>query len=45
MFPYMLPGYYKLKYPEGYRKLEGKPVEEWYGKKYLKKHKELLKNE
>ena len=45
MFPYMLQGYYKWKYPEEYRDWEGKSVEEWYGKQYLKKHKELLKNE
>ena len=45
MFPYMLQGYYKLKYHEEYREWEGKSVEEWYGKKYLKKHKELLENE
>lgn len=45
MFPYMLQGYYKLKYPEEYRNWEGKSVEEWYGRKYLKKHKELLENE
>mgnify|MGYP006962026473 FL=1 len=45
MFPYMLQGYYKLKYPEEYRNWEGKSVEEWYGRKYLKKHKELLNNE
>ena len=38
MFPYMLQGYYKLKYPEEYREWEGKTVEEWYGKKYLKKN-------
>ena len=43
MFPYILQGYYKWKYPEEYRDWEGKTVEEWYGKKYLKKHKELLK--
>ena len=36
--PYFLHAYYKLKYPELYRKYEGKSVEEWYGKKYLKKH-------
>ena len=41
--PYFLQAYYKWKYPEEYRKWEGKSVEEWYGKKYLKKHKELLK--
>lgn len=41
-FPYFLEGYYKWKYPEEYREWEGKTVEEWYGKKYLKKHKELL---
>ena len=44
-FPYFLYAYYKWKYPEEYREWEGKSVEEWYGKKYLKKHKELLKNE
>ncbi|SDO78724.1 hypothetical protein SAMN05216347_102308 [Streptococcus equinus] len=37
--PYFLQAYYKLKYPEQYRKYEGKSLEEWYGKKYLKKHK------
>ena len=42
-FPYLLYAYYKWKYPEEYRQWEGKTVEEWYGKKYLKKHKELLK--
>ena len=42
MFPYMLQGYYKWKYPEEYRDWEEKTVEEWYGKKYLNKHKELL---
>jgi len=40
-FPFFLEGYYKWKYPEEYRDWEGKTVEEWYGKKYLKKHKEL----
>ena len=42
-----LEGYYKWKYPEEYRDWEDKSVEDWYGKKYLKKHKELLeaKNE
>ena len=44
-FPFFLEGYYKWKYPEEYRDWEGKTVEEWYGKKYLKKHKELLENE
>lgn len=44
-FPFFLEGYYKWKYPEEYREWEGKSVEEWYGKKYLKKHKELLKSE
>ncbi|MGT2798570.1 hypothetical protein [Streptococcus intermedius] len=44
-FPYYLQAYYKWKYPEEYRKWEGKSLEEWYGKKYLKKHKELLNNE
>ncbi|MFS9450278.1 hypothetical protein QM360_08685 [Streptococcus cristatus] len=38
-----LQAFYKWKYPEEYRQWEGKTVEEWYGKKYLKKHKELLK--
>ena len=42
-FHFFLEGYYKWKYPEEYREWEGKTVEEWYGKKYLKKHKELLK--
>ncbi|UVF02731.1 hypothetical protein [Streptococcus equinus] len=44
-FPYYLYAYYKLKYSEEYRNWEGKTVEEWYGKKYLKKHKELLEHE
>ncbi|MGT2763680.1 hypothetical protein [Streptococcus intermedius] len=44
-FPYFLQAYYKWKYPEEYREWEGKSLEEWYGKKYLKKHKELLNNE
>lgn len=45
--PCYLQAYYKWKYPAEYRDWEGKSVEEWYGKKYLKKHKELLeaKNE
>ena len=43
MFPYMLQGYYKWKYPEEYRDWEGKSLEDWYGKRYVKKHKELLK--
>ena len=42
-FPSYLQAFYKWKYPEEYRQWEGKTVEEWYGKKYLKKHKELLK--
>ena len=42
-FPSYLQAFYKWKYPEEYREWEGKSVEEWYGKKYLKKHKELLK--
>lgn len=42
--PYFLQAYYKWKYPEEYREFEGKSLEEWYGKKYLNKHKELLKN-
>ena len=46
-FPSYLQALYKWKYPEEYREWEGKTVEEWYGKKYLKKHKELIdiKNE
>ncbi|NLQ50461.1 hypothetical protein [Streptococcus mutans] len=40
--PYYLQAYYKWKYPEEYREWEGKSLEEWYGKRYLKKHKELL---
>lgn len=46
-FPTYLLALYKWKYPEEYRDWEGKSVEDWYGKKYLKKHKELLeaKNE
>ncbi|EHJ52486.1 hypothetical protein [Streptococcus macacae] len=43
--PFFLEAYYKWKYPEEYREWEGKSLEEWYGKKYLKKHKELLNNE
>lgn len=43
--PYFLQAYYKWKYPEAYREWEGKSVEEWYGKKYLKKHQEYLKHE
>ena len=44
-FPHSLYGYYRNKYSEEYREFEGKSLEEWYGKKYLKKHKELLNNE
>ena len=46
-FPSYLQAFYKWKYPEEYRQWEGKTVEEWYGKKYLKTHKELIaiKNE
>lgn len=40
--PCYLHVYYKWKYPEEYREWEGKSLEEWYGKKYLKKHKESL---
>ncbi|NLQ50150.1 hypothetical protein [Streptococcus mutans] len=43
--PYFLQAYYKWKYPEEYREWEGKSLEEWYGKKYLKKHPELLKRD
>ena len=41
--PCYLQAYYKWKYPEEYRDWEGKSVEEWYGKKYLKKHKGMYK--
>ena len=41
-FPSYLQAFYKWKYPEEYREWEGKSVEEWYGMKYLKKHKELI---
>ena len=41
-FPYFLYAYYKWKYPEEYREWEGKSVEKWYGKRYLKKHSELV---
>lgn len=41
--PCYLQAYYKWKYPEEYRDWEGKSVEEWYGKKYLKKHKDKFK--
>lgn len=44
LLPYSLYGYYRNKYSEEYREFEGKSLEEWYGKKYLNKHKELLKN-
>ena len=40
--PYFLYAFYKWKYPEEYREWEGKSVEEWYGKRYLKKHSELV---
>lgn len=45
IFPFMLQGYYKWKYPEDYREWEGKTVEEWYGKAYLKKRPELLEKD
>ena len=34
----------KIKYPEEYLDWEVKSVEDWYGKRYLKKHKELLED-
>lgn len=43
--PHSLYGYYRNKYSEEYREFEGKSLEEWYGKKYLNKHKELLEGE
>ena len=42
--PHSLYGYYRNKYTEEYREFEGKSLEEWYGKKYLNKHKELLED-
>ena len=36
-FPYLLQGYYKRKYAEQYRDLEGKTQIEWYGEKYFNK--------
>lgn len=41
--PFFLEGYYKIKYPEEYRDWEDKSVEDWYGKRYLKKHKDKFK--
>lgn len=43
-FPYFLLAYYKFKYPEEYRKREGKSLEDWYGRRFLRQHKELLEN-
>ena len=37
-FPYLLQGYYKRKYAEQYRDLEGKAQLEWYGEKYFNKY-------
>ena len=45
LLPHSLYGYYRNKYSEEYREFEGKSLEEWYGKKYLNKHKEVLNNE
>lgn len=45
ILPYLLTGYYKLKYPEEYRNWEGKTKTEFYGNSYLKKHKELTEND
>lgn len=45
IFPFMLQGYYKWKYPEDYREWEGQSVKEWYGKAYMKKHSELLEKD
>ena len=42
--PHSLYGYYRNKYTKEYREFEGKSLEEWYGKKYLNKHKELLED-
>ena len=43
-FPCFLLAYYKFRYPEEYRKREGKSLEDWYGRRFLKQHKELLEN-
>jgi hypothetical protein len=43
-FPYFLLAYYKCKYSEEYRKREGKSLEDWYGRRFLRQHKELLEN-
>ena len=43
-FPYFLLAYYKFRYPEEYRRREGKSLEDWYGRRFLKQHKEVLKN-
>ena len=45
ILPYLLTGYYKVKYPEEYRNWEGKTKTEFYGNSYLKKHKELTEND
>ncbi|PQF22231.1 hypothetical protein CUS89_11655 [Enterococcus mundtii] len=37
-FPYLLHGYYRHKYSEEYRNLEGQTQLEWYGEKYFNKH-------
>ncbi|MBS5221706.1 hypothetical protein QM870_03895 [Streptococcus parasanguinis] len=42
--PHSLYGYYRNKYSEEYREFEGKSLEEWYGKQYLNKHRELLED-
>ena len=44
-FPSYLQAFYKWKYPEEYREWEGKTVEEWYGKKYLKKTQGFIKKQ
>ncbi len=44
LLPHSLYGYYRNKYSEEYREFEGKSLEEWYGKKYLRKHKELMES-
>jgi hypothetical protein len=38
LLPHSLYGYYRRKYSEEYRQFEEKTLEEWYGKKYLKKY-------
>ena len=43
LFLWNFHAYCKWKYPEEYCDWEGESVEDWYGKKYLKKHKGMYK--